>query len=199
MRAVCVISNSPASPFGARSPRGELDTPPVQWQTVCRWYGGLQSMCETVSAASAEAAACRWCFRDVRKLIRPFDTASSSESESQRPKWRNFNGEPVHAASPGRDTNPGHMCQGTWLAANCYRLITSRHIGRFWERRTASWDGVITWPISVKKETLCRNSSHHHTHRFLILSVGVPRLVTGREQPQVVSVTTEVECGGRWV
>ena len=122
MRAVCVISNSPASPFGAKSPRGELDTPPGQWQTVClRWYVGLQSMFETVSAASAEAVACRWCFRDVRKLSRPFDTASSSEIESQRPIcW-----EPVHAASIGRDTNPGHMCQGMWLAANCYRLITS--------------------------------------------------------------------------
>ena len=129
MRAVCVISNSPASPFGARSPRGERDTPPVQWQTVCRWYVGLQSMCETVSAASAVAVACRWFFRDVRKLSRPFDTASSSESESQRPTRRNFNGEPVHAASLGRDTNPGHVCQRMWLAANCYR---PHHVQAHW-------------------------------------------------------------------
>ena len=25
---------------------------------------------------------------------------------------------------------------------------------------------MTTWPISVKKGTLCHNSSHHHTHRF---------------------------------
>ena len=50
-----------------------------------------QSMCETVSVSSAEVVACRWCcFLDVRKLSRPFDTESSSESESQRPKWGNF-------------------------------------------------------------------------------------------------------------
>ena len=137
----------------------------MQWQTVClEWYVGLQSMCETVSVASEETVACRWCFRDVRKLSRPFDTESSSESESQRPKW-------------------GHK---SWAHVLRHvagdQLLPPRHVQAHWTiqgTETVSWDGVITWPTSVKKETLCHNSSHHHTRRLLILSVGVPRLVGG--------------------
>ena len=51
------------------------------------------------------------------------------------------------------------------------------HIGRFFEWRTASWDGVSTWQIIFETEKLSDKSIHHHTHRMLSLSVGVPRLV----------------------
>ena len=114
MRAVCVISNSTAiakvSSFRHRATKEGLDTPPLQWQTVL--LGGIVACsrcvrpCRRLSVALG-AVECRRCFQDIGKPRRPFDTKSSSESQSTSSQTKFFVASSCAVACCGLPVDPG--------------------------------------------------------------------------------------------
>ena len=174
MRAVCVIHRKSVVRLASVA-KGRLAPPPspllltraravANGELVVCWLARCVRSCRQPWYGQWNVAgACGMLGNPVYHLTR----SHRARVKQQRPKGGFFCGDPARVL---RHTDPATCTlEDSWRAASC--------------------DGVITWPNNVEKKMLSHNSGHHHLHRILSHSDGVPQFIV---KSQVSAIRTQM-------